>query len=95
MSVLDDIEYRRGVDAGIRQTIERLTRNARDPARVGRRALAWKFHLGRADESERLTNFARSLGVAKSSACVAVNEAQAAILEIRHLPAISNSALEQ
>jgi hypothetical protein len=91
MSLLDDVAYRQGVDAGIRQTIERLTKNAQDPARIGKRALAWKFHLGRAEESERLTNFAHRMGISKASACVAANEAQSAILEIR----ISNTNSNQ
>jgi hypothetical protein len=87
MSTLDTIAYRQGVDAGIRQTIERLTKNAQDPARIGKRVLAWKCHFDR----ERITNFARSLGVSKASASVAVSQAQSDILDIR----ISNPDLMQ
>jgi uncharacterized protein YigA (DUF484 family) len=83
MSTLSEIEIRRIKDETIRSVIDRLTQNARTPERIGKRVLAWKFQLRAQSQREKLLSFSKRLGMASSSASVAVTAAETHINDIR------------
>jgi uncharacterized protein YigA (DUF484 family) len=80
-----DIHDRRIRDETMREVIGRLTQNAREPDRIGRRVLAWQFKLAQGDERDKLLTFAARLKVTSAAASQAVTAAQEDIHEVRNL----------
>jgi hypothetical protein len=87
---LSEIEVRRIKDQTIREVIGKLTANARDPERIGRRVLAWEFKLRQAESGERLLQLAKRLGISVSGASQAVADAEGALIEIKHFTPMSS-----
>ena len=80
--VLSDIEVRRIRDATVREVIDRLTKGAASPERIGRRVLVWKHQLV---GNEKVKDLAHRLNVSSARISQAVADASEDLYEIRNI----------
>lgn len=75
------------VQAGRLQTIKYvvryLTKDAKDPERIGRRVLVWQYQLHRNESSEKVKSLAARLGVSQPRASRAIADAEASLFSIK------------
>ena len=83
MNTLPSPEVQAIREANTREVIRHLTKDACDPARIGRRVLVWDYRLRRQAEGERVISLAARLGVSQPRASRAIADAETALYAIK------------
>ncbi len=91
MTTLRDIEIQQVRDETIRQVILGLTRNARDPERIGRRVLSMYYALRLGGNGQSLLNLSQQLGVSVPAASMQASTAAAELHRLRFLKRLSEA----
>lgn len=87
MSTLPSPEVQSIREQAIREVIRHLTKDACDPARIGRRVLVWDYRLRRQAEGEKVISLAARLGVSQPRASKAIADAETSLYAIKVIAA--------